>query len=91
MATTPTHLSLLTGAALLASVAMAQQVVLTSEGGELELTGRLISFENGSYQLETSIGPIEVSADGVTCTGDACPELERVDLLVNARIGATVE
>ncbi len=58
---------------LFAQPAVAQQVTLSSDGGAVDLTGRLLSFDNGIYTVETSLGVISVPDDAATCRGAACP------------------
>ena len=64
-------------ALLLTSVAKAQEqdVVLTTETGDW-FSGSLLNFDQEIYTIKTSVGVIELSADKVECTGDACPAID---------------
>ena len=54
--------------------AHAQEVTLRSkDGGSLELTGDLISFENSVYTVMSTLGEININADAVDCIGEGCP------------------
>lgn len=63
-------------AAASAPAALANNISLSTPDGGMKLTGRLISFDGRTYQLETMIGPVEIDASSVTCEGEACPKLE---------------
>ncbi|MSU88429.1 hypothetical protein GE300_02210 [Rhodobacteraceae bacterium 2CG4] len=54
--------------------AAAQTVKLVSPSGGVDLSGRLVAFEDGVYTLETLFGTISVAAARVRCIGDPCPE-----------------
>lgn len=54
--------------------AAAQEVTLVSNGGNVEIVGEIISFDNVTYRLMTNIGEINARADGFTCVGNACPQ-----------------
>ena len=56
--------------------ASAQDVQLRSLDGTIELSGSLIGFDGEYYRVETVFGPLTVSAQGVTCRGPGCPDLE---------------
>ena len=58
------------------SPAMAQDVQLRSLDGEIELSGTLIGFDGEYYRVESIFGPLTISAEGVTCRGPGCPDLE---------------
>ena len=51
----------------------AQTVTLESFDSEISLTGELLSFEDGIYNLRTSIGIVQLGSDVVSCNGDGCP------------------
>ncbi len=52
------------------------QVNLRSRDGTVEVSGRLLRFEDGIYYVETpTLGVIEVSSDVAACTGAACPRV----------------
>jgi len=64
------------GMVALATTASAQTVTLVSPSGGVELTGRLVSYQDDAYTLETMFGTISVSTDRVQCMGSACPKAE---------------
>ena len=63
-------------AAALPSPALAQDVVLTSLDGAVEIEGTLKGFDGEFYRLDTVYGEITVDASGVNCAGPGCPNLE---------------
>lgn len=60
----------------LSSAAFAQDVTLSSNDGSISVTGQLLDFENGTYTVQTPLGPFVISAARVRCEGDACPVIE---------------
>ncbi len=62
-------------ALLFAVMASAQDVSLTARDGGLSLDGQLISYDGEFYRIETIYGGLTVAAEGVICTGPACPDL----------------
>lgn len=54
--------------------ALAQDVTLTSTGGALTVTGRVIGFDGEYLQIESPYGPLTVNYESVSCTGDRCPD-----------------
>ncbi|PJI91390.1 phosphate transport system substrate-binding protein [Yoonia maricola] len=61
-------------AAILASQPLiAAPVLLESGDGVISIDGELVSFEDGFYSVNTSLGNLRVSADLVTCSGEGCP------------------
>ncbi|NNU80716.1 hypothetical protein HMH01_09735 [Halovulum dunhuangense] len=64
--------------ALLAGEAMAQTVALSAPGTAVRIEGRLLSYDNGTYVIETSIGQISVPTDGLVCEGATCPTPEQI-------------
>lgn len=69
--------AILSGTTLLTpTLASAQEITLRSTDGSVDITGKLIVFENNSYVIESVFGPLRVTADQVECIGDACPSLE---------------
>lgn len=64
--------------------APAQDVALRSFDGSVELEGDLISYDGAYYRLDTVYGPLTVSAEGVTCAGPGCPDLD--SFVAEARI-----
>lgn len=51
------------------------EVTLRAADGSTQITGKLLSFENDAYLLETSFGKLQIAAAGNTCIGKACPEV----------------
>lgn len=61
---------------LTAASAFAQDVELRSLDGSIELSGTLIGFDGEYYRVDSIFGPLTISAEGVTCRGPGCPDLE---------------
>ncbi|MDJ0822790.1 MAG: phosphate ABC transporter substrate-binding/OmpA family protein [Paracoccaceae bacterium] len=53
----------------------AQDVVLRSRDGAIELTGTLLGFDGEFYRLQTRYGELTVDSSGVLCEGVGCPSL----------------
>lgn len=53
----------------------AQDVVLTSRDGAIELSGTLLGFNGEFYRVDTVYGELTVDGSGVTCDGPGCPAL----------------
>lgn len=56
--------------------ASAQDVELRSLDGSVELSGTIIGFDGEFYRVDTIYGPLTVNAQGVTCRGPGCPDLQ---------------
>jgi len=67
------------GASLLPFNVMADELTLTSPDGTVNLVGELIEFSDNHYFINTAVGPLRVSAEGVQCNGATCPVLEVTD------------
>ena len=50
-----------------------EPVTLITESGTVRLNGTLVSFADGIYEIDTTIGRLEVQAEGSTCEGPGCP------------------
>jgi phosphate transport system substrate-binding protein len=64
--------------ALVLSTAMtqavnAEMVTLKSQDSSINITGDLLSFENGSFVVRTDMGDLKISAAAVLCSGPGCP------------------
>jgi phosphate transport system substrate-binding protein len=59
----------------LAVSAAAQDIVLTSHDGKIEVSGTLLGFDGEFYRVDTQFGELTVDGSGVTCDGPACPSL----------------
>jgi phosphate transport system substrate-binding protein len=59
-----------------AAPSWAQDVALRSFDGSVALDGTLIAFDGEFYRVDTVYGPLTVSAQGVSCEGPGCPDLE---------------
>ncbi len=64
------------GTLVVAPATSAQTVTLVSPSGAVDLTGRLTSFQDDAYTLETMFGTVSIAADRVRCIGDACPRTQ---------------
>lgn len=58
-----------------AQFASAQEVILKANDGSVDVSGELVSFEDGFYTIRTSLGQMRMSAARVSCVGDACPQI----------------
>ena len=54
-------------------VIAADPVTLSSPGGGVEITGRLLGYDGDTYRIDTAYGVLTVAAQGVDCAGVACP------------------
>ena len=62
---------------LIAPVALkADDVLLTSRDGQIELSGTLLGFDGEFYRIETIYGELTIDSSGVICDGPACPNLQ---------------
>ncbi len=66
----------LCGATLLPYNVLADTVTLRSNDGAVNLVGELTSFEDGHYNIETTLGDLRIPSSGISCEGDACPVFE---------------
>ncbi len=77
-----------------AVAALAQDVVLRSRDGTIELSGTLLGFDGEFYRIETRYGELTVDSTGVTCDGMGCPSLTDfvadVEISGSATIGAVL-
>ncbi len=51
-----------------------QEITLKSAGGNVMLVGEFIELIDNTYVVRTSFGDMKVSAEHVSCEGDACPD-----------------
>jgi phosphate transport system substrate-binding protein len=58
------------------SVALSQDVTLTSRDGDVEISGNLLGFDGEFYRVDTIYGELTVDGSGVLCAGPGCPDLE---------------
>ncbi len=58
-----------------ANFAFAQDVMLTSRDGKVEITGNLLGFDGEFYRVDTIYGELTVDGSGVQCDGPGCPNL----------------
>lgn len=54
----------------------AQDVLLRSHDGAVEIAGDLLGFDGEFYRVDTIYGELTVDGSGVTCEGPGCPDLE---------------
>lgn len=59
---------------LLAAIAGADPITLTSRSDGFSLSGELQAFDGDYYRLLADYGPVTLSASEVICTGSACPQ-----------------
>ncbi len=55
--------------------AFADNVTLSSADGTIDIVGEFVDFTDNLYVIRTALGNLRVSASRVTCSGDACPDL----------------
>ncbi|MGV6849136.1 MAG: phosphate ABC transporter substrate-binding/OmpA family protein [Marinibacterium sp.] len=58
-----------------AATAVAEDVVLRSPDGAVEISGTLLGFDGEFYRLDTRFGELTVDGSGVICEGPGCPNL----------------
>lgn len=58
-----------------ASTLAAQDVMLTSRDGRVEIDGTLLGFDGEFYRVSTEYGELTVDGAGVQCDGPGCPNL----------------
>lgn len=58
-----------------ATVALGQDVQLSSRDGALSVTGSLISYDGEVYRLDSEFGMLALNAAAVVCAGVGCPDL----------------
>lgn len=58
------------------SAAQAQDVMLRSLDGSVELEGDLLGFDGEFYRVDSVYGPLTIASEGVACLGPGCPDLE---------------
>ena len=75
--------------AFLATSSQAQDVVLTSRDGAIELSGTLLGFNGEFYRVETVYGELTVDGSGVSCDGPGCPNL--TDYIAQVRLSGARE
>ena len=54
----------------------AQDVMLRSHQGDVEISGNLLGFDGEFYRVDTIYGELTVDGSGVVCEGPGCPDLE---------------
>ncbi|MEO0669545.1 MAG: phosphate ABC transporter substrate-binding/OmpA family protein [Pseudomonadota bacterium] len=84
---TKTTLSAIAVTAALTSSALANQVVLKSRDGAIEVSGQLLASNTDAYVIRTAFGPLSVSKSRVQCVGEEC--LQEDGFEANLRVLAT--
>lgn len=56
--------------------AWAEDVLLTSRDGQIEISGTLLGFDGEFYRVETIYGELTIDSSGVICDGPGCPNLQ---------------
>lgn len=71
--------------------AFAEPITISTESNGITVSGELLSFDGRFLQLETEAGVVTMKAEGVTCTGESCPDFEnfvpRIRISGAARLG----
>ena len=52
-----------------------EAIELADKAGELRVRGKLVLYTGDTYQIDTTLGVLELPAGGVDCTGPGCPVL----------------
>lgn len=69
----------------------AQQVTVTSKDGKISATGELLSFDDDTYLLGTSIGELSIPRNVTVCEGDTCPKEVGLELAISMNEASTSE
>lgn len=56
--------------------AQAQTVILSSKDGSVSITGELLAYEDGFFNIKTSLGTMRIDASQMNCEGDSCPQTQ---------------
>lgn len=77
-----------------ASAQTGNAVIIQFDDDGESISGELVDFSNEMFRIETSIGPISIPADGVSCIGAACPASTRAiaarsSVVLRSRDGTT--
>ena len=67
---------MLTGALALPTASVADQIVLKSADGTVNVEGEFVAFDDNNYIIRTNLGEFRISADRVRCEGEACPTFD---------------
>ncbi|SDX37908.1 phosphate ABC transporter substrate-binding protein, PhoT family [Ruegeria halocynthiae] len=67
--------------------ATAQDIILTSHDGKVEVVGTLLGYDGEFYRVDTRFGELTVDGSGVTCDGPACPSL--IDFVAEIRFSGS--
>ena len=65
----------------LLSAPVSAEVTLRDSSGTVSITGKLLSFENDVYTLESVLGVIEIKEELVECIGEECPVIDRNQII----------
>ncbi|MEC7761149.1 MAG: substrate-binding domain-containing protein [Pseudomonadota bacterium] len=78
----------------LAQPVLADDVLLTSRDGSMEMSGTLLGYDGQFYRIDTEYGVLTVDGSGVNCEGPGCPNLISftADITISgeAEIGSTL-
>ncbi len=77
---------------LLASGALAEQVTLRSDDGQINISGDLILFDGEQYVVRVpDLGDLRIAASRMTCSGPGCPSTEEVQVTSTSEAGEPAE
>ena len=68
----------LTSGLLLPSISSAQDVVLRSTDGTINVTGEFVNFQDDTYIIRTALGELRIAASSMVCEGAACPTFDNL-------------
>lgn len=54
----------------------ADDIILSSRDGSIEISGTLLGYDGAFYRVATQFGELTVDGSGVNCAGPGCPSLE---------------
>lgn len=69
---------------LFAASASAGEITLFAHDGSTTIVGELISFDEDTYTVRTTLGVLFIYAEDVICKGAECPVVSNADLLANS-------
>ncbi len=77
---------------ILASGALAEQVTLRSDDGQINVSGDLISFDGEQYVVRVpDLGDLRIVASRMTCSGPGCPSTEEQQVTSTSEVDEPAE
>jgi len=69
----------------------AQTVTISSADGEISVSGELLSFDDDTYVVSSSIGELRLPRNVTACEGDACPKEVELKFAISMKEASTSE